>query len=135
MFHGTSKQSLASIIKTGFMTAFDRQGTLPIDRQEISGRLWFARACSTSLGYSSKANGPVASCHASTLMMAEPSFIMYGHAMLLCRVLVSPEELTARGRITHLSGAICVGDPKMIITIDSNDMAYPEYVIHFQCQS
>lgn len=116
MFHGTAKESLASIAKTGFITAFHHAGTL-----------WFARACSTSLAYCQKANGPTF-CQAPRLgcapvMMAEPSFLADGHAMLLCRVLVSPDMVTAYGIRQH------VGD-NMVVTINSNDLAYPEWIIH-----
>lgn len=117
MFHGTAKQSLASITKTGFITAFHCNSTL-----------WFARDCSTSMYYSAKANGPTlrqaSRCGSIQAMMAEPSFITDGHAMLLCRVLVSPHILSA-ARVAHHV------DINVIVTINNNADAYPEYILHF----
>ena len=142
LFHGTSKKSLASITKSGFVTSLSHYG----------GLLFFARAFQTSTWYSQKMYGPTIPCEgadscssssssssssgsvveeeengtdsASKLFPRKPAFISEGSAMLLCRVLV-PQGSIPSGSIDNI-------DTEVICTIESNELAYPEYIIHYQ---
>ena len=107
-FHGSSKPSLASISKTGFMTSYAISG---------QGYLFFSKTAAVSLSYSQKANGhicPVDS-HDGLVSFCEPKFLASGGAMLLCRILVHPSMASGGNEVT----------------INSNDLAYPEYIIHY----
>ena len=106
LFHGSSKDSIRSISRTGFMTCYSR----------AQNALFFAEVCSTSLGYSAKDGGPFCQgdLHAPNF---KPQFLASGQAMLLCRVLVPGNMQVGYG-----------GN----FTISNDDFAYPEYIIHFE---
>ncbi|KAL4433807.1 hypothetical protein ABPG75_000248 [Micractinium tetrahymenae] len=136
LFHGTSKESLEVICRSGFDVR------LANSRGSLGADLYFGTCSGTSANYCGKVfdraavralgHRPAELDPSDTAPPgASPLFQPGGYAMLLCRVVQGRAGTGSRGVRAPQPGYHSAVTLDVLHAVYLSDQAYPEYVIHF----